>query len=114
MRVRRPALPAARRRSRRSLTAAERQRRYRERRAAQEPIRRYKTVKIKGRPNLPNLNREWRAAVEELQRLQVAYQQWRDSLPESLAETPTAEKMDQIIDLDDLAAVDPPLGFGRD
>ena len=95
------------------MTGAERQRLYRERRAAEKPTRRYKTVKVKDRRSL---GRRWRAAVENLQQLQDAYRDWQENIPESLAETKTTELISEItdFDLDDLAALEPPRGFGRD
>ena len=43
------------------------------------------------------------------------YQQWLDGLPESLADTPTADALRAVCDLDlSNLEVDPPRGFGRD
>ena len=41
---------------------------------------------------------------------------WSDALPDSLRDTATALALQEIIDLDlsDLAAVQPPRGYGRD
>jgi hypothetical protein len=41
---------------------------------------------------------------------------WFDALPESLRDTTTAETLQEIIDLDldSIAAVRPPLGYGSD
>jgi hypothetical protein len=48
--------------------------------------------------------------------LQNEYRTWLDRLPESLAESRTAEKLQAIaeIDIDELLAIDPPRGYGRD
>jgi hypothetical protein len=44
------------------------------------------------------------------------YRAWLDRLPESLEGSPTAEKLQAIteIELDELLAIDPPRGYGRD
>jgi hypothetical protein len=95
-----------------ALSNAERQRRYRARRQAAQPIRRYETRQTKGRQSRPQ---RWRAALDELRELQEEYQSWLDNLPESLQDSPTAEMLETIcsIDLDELD-VDLPRGFGRD
>ena len=47
--------------------------------------------------------------------LQAEYETWRDQLPESLAESRTAELLEGVCDVDlDALAVDLPRGFGRD
>lgn len=57
----------------------------------------------------------WRDAVAELVELQADYQQWLDALPESLADTPTADALRAVCDLDlSELEIDPPRGFGRD
>jgi hypothetical protein len=95
-----------------SLSNAERQRRYRERRQAGQPIRRYQTQQTKGRRSRPQ---RWRAALDELRALQAEYQSWLDNLPDALRESPTAEMLETIcsLDLDELD-VELPRGFGRD
>lgn len=46
------------------------------------------------------------------------FQTWRDNLPSSLADSPTAEALDAVLELrghvEDLQAVQLPKGFGRD
>ena len=58
----------------------------------------------------------WHDAVAELLALQAAYAAWLDALPDSLRTTATAEALQAIADLDlgDLAAIEPPRGYGRD
>jgi hypothetical protein len=58
----------------------------------------------------------WAAAVAMLVALQDEYRAWLERLPESLEGSPTAEKLQAIteIDLDELLAIDPPRGYGRD
>jgi len=56
--------------------------------------------------------------VGELRDLVAEYEAWRDNLPPSLEESALAEKLDAIIALegviDELEAVELPLGYGRD
>ena len=83
------------------MTNAERQRRYRERRAAGRPPR------PKPRPA------RWAAALAELRILQAEYEAWRDQLPESLADSRTAELLEGVYDVDlDALDVELPRGFG--
>jgi hypothetical protein len=58
----------------------------------------------------------WRYAVAELLALQAEYAAWCDALPDSLRDSPTAVALLAIVelDLDELAAVVPPRGYGRD
>jgi hypothetical protein len=46
------------------------------------------------------------------------FQEWRDNLPTSLEDSPTAEALDAVLELrghvEDLQAVRLPKGFGRD
>jgi hypothetical protein len=46
----------------------------------------------------------------------MEYAAWRDALPESLHGSATAEALETIVDLDldALAAIIPPRGYGRD
>ena len=93
-----------------AMTHAERQRRYRERRAAGVP------VQPPPRPPRPKTRpARWAAALAELRALQADYQAWLDSLPESLAGSRTAELLEGVaaVDLDDVD-VELPRGFGRD
>ncbi|HLY58252.1 MAG TPA: hypothetical protein VKS60_22010 [Stellaceae bacterium] len=92
---------------------AERQRAFRARRAAGEPTApRGKGVGRRSRP------KRWSDAVGELRDLVAEYEAWRDNLPPSLEESALAEKLDAIIALegviDELEAVELPLGYGRD
>ena len=95
------------------LSNAERQARYRARRQAQQPqaaIRRRSAADRRSRPQ------RWRDAVAELLALQAEYVAWSDALPESLRDSATAEALREVIDLDldSLADITPPRGFGRD
>ena len=57
-----------------------------------------------------------RAAVAELLALQEEYIAWLDGLPASLHGSATAESLQAVADLDleALAAIEPPRGYGRD
>jgi hypothetical protein len=95
------------------LSNAERQARYRERLATSSP-------KVSTRPRRPTDRRSrpkrWGDAVAELLTLQAEYAAWSNALPESLREGAMAETLQDIVDLnlDDLAAITPPRGYGRD
>jgi hypothetical protein len=98
-----------------ALTGAERQARYRlrsgptpERASAQVPPR---------RPSRGHsLSRRWHDTVTGLVALQAEYARWLDALPEATRETATGEALQAMVDLDleDIAAIQPPRGFGRD
>ncbi len=94
-----------------SMTAAERQARYRAAHSNGEPVVRYrKPTDRRSRPQ------QWRDAVSVLVRLQTEYQDWLDTLPPSLEDGATAEALRTIceFDLTELQAIEPPKGFGRD
>jgi hypothetical protein len=95
----------------RALTGAERQAHYLEKLRGGKPSVRYRRpADRRSRPQ------QWRDAVETLMRLQDEYAAWLDTMPEALRETATGEALQAIVDLDlsELAAVEPPRGFGRD
>ena len=94
-----------------ALTNAQRQRRYRERRKAQQPLLHYR--RPQDRSSRPQL---WQDAVRTLLDLQDEYQGWLDNLPDSLGESALAFKLQAIcaLDLAELDSVEPPRGFGRD
>ena len=58
----------------------------------------------------------WHDAVRTLLDLQDEYQAWLDNLPDGLAESATAHRLQAIctLDLAELETVEPPRGFGRD
>src|SRR5713226_9433894 len=98
----------------RALTGAERQALYRARNprcGTSAPISRH--PKPRARSSRPQ---RWRAAVAELVRLQAEYADWLEAMPEALKASATAEALETILnlDLDELSAVEPPRGFGRD
>src|SRR5579871_1788237 len=95
----------------RALTNAERQARLRARRHAEQPT---PTVRYRRPQDRRNRPQRWHDAVAELLRLQDEYTAWRDALPENLQDSATALALQTIVelDLDELAAVVPPRGFG--
>ena len=94
------------------LTGAERQARYRAAHAVPQPP---PVVRYKRPADRRSKPERWRDAAAELIALQAAYQQWLDTLPDSLADTPTADALRAICAVDlGVLEVDPPKGFGRD
>ena len=96
-----------------ALSDAERQARHRARRQAEQapPLVRYRRpADRRARPQ------RWRDAVTELLALQAEYAAWCDALPDNLRDSATAEALQAIVglDLDVLADIEPPRGYGRD
>jgi len=93
------------------MTNAERQARHRAAHAAPLPVIRYRrAADRRGRAQ------RWRDAVAVLLALQAEYRAWLQVLPDSLQDGATAEALQAIdeLDLDELQAIEPPRGFGRD
>jgi ferric-dicitrate binding protein FerR (iron transport regulator) len=93
------------------MTDAERQARYRAARAAGTPA-----IRTRRPADHRSRARQWCDAVATLIALQVVYAAWLEALPENLQDSATAQALRAIceLDLDELAAVEPPRGFGRD
>ena len=70
---------------------------------------------IATRRRVPRTTR-WSAAVAALVDLQEEYRSWLENLPPNLEASRLADKLQAIVefDLEELQAVDPPRGFGRD
>jgi hypothetical protein len=97
----------------RALTGAERQARYRQR-LADHPV-----APARRPPRPPrhaSRPQQWHGAVATLHRLQAEYAAWLEALPEVLRDGATGEALQAIVDLDldELASIEPPRGFGRD
>jgi len=95
-----------------ALTNAERQARYRARRPAPQP-----PVIIKPpRPPRRNRPQRWNDGLAEMFAVQAECAAWFDALPESLRDNATALALQEMIelDLDAIAVIQPPLGYGRD
>ena len=95
-----------------ALTNAERQACYRARRQASRPPL---TVKP-SRPVRRSRTKRWNDALAEMLAVQAECAAWFEALPESLRDSATATALQDMIDLDldAIAAVQPPLGYGRD
>jgi hypothetical protein len=95
----------------RPMTNAERQARHRTARAAARPVMHYRRA-----ADRRSRAQRWRDAVAELLALQAQYAAWLDALPETLRDGATGEALQAIVDLDldDLLAIEPPRGYGRD
>jgi hypothetical protein len=94
----------------RALTGAERQARYRARHAGMPIVRYRRPADRRSRPQ------RWYDAVAELVALQAEYRDWFEALPEATRDGATGEALQAILDLDldEIAAIEPPRGFGRD
>jgi hypothetical protein len=93
------------------MTNAERQARHRAARTAATPVIRYRRA-----ADRRSRAQRWRDAVAELLALQAEYAAWLDGLPDTLRNGATGEALQAIVDLDldELIAIDPPRGYGRD
>ena len=96
-----------------ALSNAERQARYRARHQAEQPppvVRYRRPADRRARPQ------RWQTAVAELLALQAEYANWYEVMPDSLRDSATAEALREIVelDLDALAPILPPRGYGRD
>ena len=95
------------------LSGAERQARYRARIEAQTTI---PVVRYRRPPDRRTRPQRWHDAVAELIALQAEYAVWAEALPDALQGTATADALHAIadVDLDELATIIPPRGYGRD
>lgn len=100
---------------RRYSSNAERQKAYRLRRAGPRP------VASNARParRAPSRPARLAAALGVVEALRDEYEQWLNSLPESLTASGQAERLAEVIEqlgwaAETLSSVDPPRGFGRD
>ncbi len=93
-----------------ALTGAERQARYRARHPGIAILRFRRPADRRSRPQ------RWHTAVAELVALQADYARWLDAIPDATRDGATAEALQAIVDLqlDDIIAIQPPRGFGRD
>jgi len=95
-----------------ALSNAERQARHRARKQALQPPLIIKRCQPARRSRL----KRWNDALAEMTAVQAECAAWFEALPESLHDSATAAALQDMIDLDldTLAAVQPPLGYGRD
>jgi hypothetical protein len=98
-----------------AMSNAERQARYRARHATAALVTPVTARAHRSSDRRSRLQR-WRNAVAELLTLQAEYADWLTALPESLRDSPTADALEIIADLDliSLADIDLPRGYGRD
>jgi hypothetical protein len=104
-----------------ALTGAERQARYRDRLTLAHgltaaPAAKHPPARPRKPPRGPSLSRRWDETVARLAGLQAEYGRWLDAIPEATRDTATGEALQAIADLDleEILAIRPPLGFGRD
>ena len=95
------------------LSNAERQARYRARREAQKaaPVIRYR------RPaDRRTRAQRWYDTIAGLVTLRDEYAAWLETLPDNLRDSATGVALQAIVDLDldELLAIEPPRGYGRD
>jgi|SRR5580704_16183113 hypothetical protein len=95
-----------------ALTNAERQARYRVRRLVLQPPIVLKPPRAVRRSR----SKRWNDALAELIAVQAECAAWFEALPHNLHDSATAVALQEMIDLDleAIAAVRPPLGYGRD
>ncbi len=95
-----------------ALSNAERQARYRARRQAEQAP----AIVKQPRPSRQSRRKRWDDALAVMMTVQAECAAWFEALPESLRDSATAEALQEMIDLDldSIAAVRPPLGYGRD
>jgi hypothetical protein len=105
----------------RAATPAERSAAYRARRkatAADVPAKPPVVIRYRRPADRRSRPQQWADAVQTLAGLLDQFEKWRDKLPSSLADSPTAEALDAVLELrghvEDLQAVQLPKGFGRD
>ena len=95
-----------------ALTNAERQARYRARRQEARPPLKIKPARTPRRSR----RTRWNDALAELLAVQAECAAWLEGLPESLSDSATAAALQEMVDLDldTIASVQPPIGYGRD
>ena len=93
-----------------ALSGAERQARYRARHPGTAILRFRRPADRRSRPQ------RWHTAVAELVALKADYARWLDAIPDATRDGATAEALQAIVELqlDDIIAIQPPRGFGRD
>jgi hypothetical protein len=96
-----------------ALTNAERQARWRARRLSLQPPLAAQRRATRARRSRA---KRWNDALAELVAIQAECAAWFEALPESLHDSATAVALQEMIDLDldTIAAIQPPLGYGRD
>jgi hypothetical protein len=95
-----------------ALSNAERQARHRARIQAVQP----RITTKRPAAARPSRSKRWNDALAEMTAVQAECAAWFEALPESLRDSATASALQDMIDLDldAIAAVQPPRGYGRD
>lgn len=95
-----------------AMSGAVRQARYRARLAGSVAP----AAKPTGPGRQPPRPERWAAAVSTLVSLKAEYVAWLEALPEATRDGATGEALQAIadLDLDEIVAIRPPRGFGRD
>jgi hypothetical protein len=97
-----------------AMTGAERQARYRQRLAG---------TQVQPQPPTPaspprhrGRQQRWDAAIAALRTVQAECVEWLETMPEHLHDTPTGQALQAVVDLDldEIASVYLPKGYGRD
>ena len=93
------------------MTGAERQARYRAAHAAGAPV-----IRVRRPADRRSRVQRWNDAIAAVTDLQAEYAAWLAALPEATRDGATGEALQAIIDLDldEIMAIQPPRGFGRD
>jgi hypothetical protein len=93
------------------MTDAERQARYRATRATGQPV-----IRTRRPVDRRGVLQRWNDTRAEFTDLQARYAAWLESLPDNQQDSATADALRAIVelDLDELLAIEPPRGFGRE
>jgi hypothetical protein len=101
-----------------ALTSAERMRRLREKRKAEAADKPPVVIRYRRPKDRRSRADQWSHAINTLLDCLDGYQEWRDNLPASLADSALAERLDAMLEwrdlVDQLSLADLPRGFGRD
>jgi hypothetical protein len=102
----------------RALSSAERMRRLREKRKAEAADKPPVVIRYRRPKDRRSRADRWSDAINTLTDCLDRYQEWRDNLPASLADSALAERLDAMLEwrdlVDQLSLADLPRGFGRD
>jgi len=115
-------VPGPRPQGDRALTSAERMRRLREKRKAEAadkpPDKPAVVIRYRHPKDRRSRPEQWADAINTLMDCLDRYQQWRENLPDSLADSALAERLDAMLEwrdlVDQLSLAELPRGFGRD
>jgi hypothetical protein len=99
-----------------ALSGAERQARYRTRHANATDTTPPPRQPPPTRTRAMTRAQRWDTTVGALVTLQAEYAAWLEAMPEATHDSPTGQALQAIVDLDldELIAIRPPRGFGRD